>query len=77
MPTVSTLFLQELRMSEFSNRNAHIVGCSAVSSAGLREGMDWLVSDIRDRMYFFTDESTCGNSQTNVALDTGCHQIAS
>lgn len=64
-------------MPEFSNRNAHIVGCSAVSSAGLRKGMDWLVSDIRDRMYFFTDESTCGRSQTKAAPDIGCQQIAS
>lgn len=61
---------QELRMPEFSNRNAHIVGCSAVSSAGLREGMDWLVSDIRDRMYFFANDSTCGQVQTQAALNS-------
>mmetsp|Transcript_7713 Transcript_7713/g.22850 ORF Transcript_7713/g.22850 Transcript_7713/m.22850 type:complete len:229 (-) Transcript_7713:1242-1928(-) len=42
-----------LRLPDFSNRNAHIEACSAVSGAGLREGMDWIVEDIKDRMYFF------------------------
>lgn len=68
---------QELRMPEFSNRNVHIVGCSAVSNAGLREGMDWLVSDIRDRMYFFAKDSLCGQTQTGATLESSSNDTMS
>ena len=46
-----------MRLPDFSNRNAHIAACSAVSGGGLSGGMDWIVEDIKDRMYFFVPAS--------------------
>ena len=33
------------------SRHCHIVSCSAVTGAGLQEGMEWLVQDIASRIY--------------------------
>jgi ADP-ribosylation factor-like protein 2 len=33
------------------NRHWNIVACSAVTGAGLLEGIDWLVADIASRIF--------------------------
>ena len=41
-----------LGLDEMStNRHINVVGCSAVTGAGLEEGMNWVVSDIASRIY--------------------------
>ncbi|KAF1333508.1 Adp-ribosylation factor-like protein 2, partial [Globisporangium splendens] len=41
----------ELRSEQFVNRHWNIVACSAVTGAGLLEGIDWLVVDIASRIF--------------------------
>uniref|UniRef100_K3X431 ADP-ribosylation factor-like protein 2 n=1 Tax=Globisporangium ultimum (strain ATCC 200006 / CBS 805.95 / DAOM BR144) TaxID=431595 RepID=K3X431_GLOUD len=41
----------ELRSEQFVNRHWNIVACSAVTGAGLLEGIDWLVADIASRIF--------------------------
>lgn len=36
---------------QFENRHWSIRACSAVTGSGLLEGMDWIVSDIADRIF--------------------------
>ncbi|GKY94988.1 ADP-ribosylation factor-like protein 2 [Mayamaea pseudoterrestris] len=36
---------------QFDNRHWNILACSAVTGNGLLEGMDWIVSDIADRIF--------------------------
>lgn len=36
-----------------ASRHWAIVGCSAMTGAGLLEGFDWVVGDIASRIYMF------------------------
>lgn len=42
---------QGLKLDEIVNRHWQITGCSAVSGAGLVDGVDWIVSDVASRIY--------------------------
>ena len=44
------LFLQVLELDAMGTRHWRIVGCSAVTGAGLIDGFDWVVSDIKSRI---------------------------
>ena len=37
---------------EATNRHARAVACSAVTGAGLQTGLDWLVEDVGQRIFF-------------------------
>lgn len=41
----------DLRSDDISGRHWKILGCSAMTSAGLSEGFDWLVEDISSRIF--------------------------
>mmetsp|Transcript_18076 Transcript_18076/g.36217 ORF Transcript_18076/g.36217 Transcript_18076/m.36217 type:complete len:187 (-) Transcript_18076:41-601(-) len=41
----------ELNSEKFSSRHWSIVACSAVTGAGLLEGMDWMTDDISSRIF--------------------------
>eukprot|EP00667_Euglena_gracilis_P023610 EG_transcript_26745 len=47
----ATQIYQALQLQSITGRHMNIVACSAVTSQGLMEGIDWLVSDIADRIY--------------------------
>ncbi len=70
--------LQVLQLSDFSNRNAHIAACSAVSGDGLDGGMDWIVEDIKGRMYFFAPPAAAltGGFQTRVPAAGQSEEVA-
>jgi GTPase SAR1 family protein len=38
--------VQELGLAEIPCRCSHIVGCSAITGQGIREGIDWIVGEI-------------------------------
>lgn len=40
-----------LRSEQFAKRHWTIVGCSAVTGAGLKEGIGWIVGDIASRIF--------------------------
>ncbi len=42
--------LQVLDLEAMGTRHWRIVGCSAVTGAGLIDGFDWVVSDIKSRI---------------------------
>jgi ADP-ribosylation factor-like protein 2 len=42
---------QELELQAMGTRHWRIVACSAVTGAGLLDGFDWVVNDIRSRIY--------------------------
>ena len=42
---------QELDLQAMGTRHWRILGCSAKTGAGLLEGFDWLVNDIRSRIF--------------------------
>jgi ADP-ribosylation factor-like protein 2 len=42
-----------LKLDELEKRHWHIRPCSAVTGAGLAEGIAWLVEDIQSRIYMF------------------------
>jgi ADP-ribosylation factor-like protein 2 len=39
---------------QFENRHWNIKACSAVTANGLLEGMDWIVSDIANRIFMLS-----------------------
>lgn len=41
----------DLRSEQFARRHWTIVGCSAVTGAGLKEGIGWIVGDIASRIF--------------------------
>ena len=41
----------ELDAAEVSGRHYTILGCSAMTGQGLKEGFDWLVDDISSRVF--------------------------
>lgn len=41
----------DLRSEPFAKRHWTIVGCSAVTGAGLKEGIGWIVGDIASRIF--------------------------
>ncbi|CAM9808476.1 unnamed protein product [Phaeothamnion confervicola] len=43
-----------LRAEAFGTRHWSILGCSAVTGAGLVEGMDWMVGDISSRIFMMS-----------------------
>ena len=43
---------EELLQGQTNTRHWEIQGCSAVTKTGLSEGIDWLVNDITDRIFF-------------------------
>ena len=43
---------EELLQGQTNTRHWKIQGCSAVTKTGLSEGIDWLVNDITDRIFF-------------------------
>ena len=43
---------EELLQGQTNTRHWKIQGCSAVTKIGLSEGIDWLVNDITDRIFF-------------------------
>lgn len=48
---LSGLCLQALDLKAMGSRHWKIVGCSAVTGAGLLTGFDWVVSDICARIF--------------------------
>lgn len=41
----------DLKAEQFKKRHWQVGGCSAVSGAGLIDGMNWLIDDIKSRIY--------------------------
>ena len=46
----SLVWLQVLDLEAMGTRHWRIVACSAVTGAGLIDGFDWVVSDIKSRI---------------------------
>lgn len=44
----------ELKSPQFEKRHWSIVACSAVTGAGLAQGVDWTVSDIGARIFMMS-----------------------
>ena len=43
--------LQVLDLAALHDRHSNIIACSAVSGAGLLQGFDWMVNDIKSRIF--------------------------
>ncbi len=43
--------VQELGLKSLRNRHWHIVGCSARKGDGIIAGFDWVVQDVKSRIY--------------------------
>ena len=44
----------DLRNEDIAGRHWRVLGCSAVTSAGLLEGFDWIVRDIASRIFMMS-----------------------
>lgn len=51
LPADEIAEILELKSRQFEQRHWSIVACSAVTGEGLRQGVDWTVSDIGARIF--------------------------
>jgi ADP-ribosylation factor-like protein 2 len=51
--SVTSQYIAEiLELQKIQKRHYHIESCSAVTGDGLKDGIDWLIKDIANRIYF-------------------------
>lgn len=47
--------LQMLDLSSLKSRHYNVVACSAITGSGLPKAIDWMVADVRSRIYMLED----------------------